>query len=126
MANRPWVIPSDVKVYTEFQSVKERADIKLAVDISRADQYVIGYCNQTFESFVEVPPSIKTAIILLTEVYAYAAVEKAGAYKSESFDDYSYTLADNHAPAIENIDLPSLLDGYVVAKSGIAMKLRKL
>ena len=49
MAARPWVLPQEVRDYTDRPSVKERADAKLSVDISRAEQYVISYTHNRFE-----------------------------------------------------------------------------
>lgn len=43
MAVRPWVTPQEVRDYTEIKSVQERNDTRIAVDISRAEQYVISY-----------------------------------------------------------------------------------
>ena len=132
MAVRPWVIPEEVKSYTERQSVKDRSDLKLAVDISRAEQYVIRYTHNRFEDS-DIPESVKTAVILLAEAYAAYAADfgvKSGMYKSESFDDYSYTAADT-VNIIENLNLGPLLDDYVIpergkSKNAVTMKMRKL
>ena len=48
MAVRPWVTPQEVRDYTEIKSVQERNDTRIAVDISRAEQYVISYTNNAF------------------------------------------------------------------------------
>ena len=132
MAVRPWVIPEEVKSYTERQSVKDRSDLKLIVDISRAEQYVIRYTHNRFED-AEIPEPVKTAVILLAEAYAAYAADfgvKSGMYKSESFDDYSYTAADT-VNIIENLNLGPLLDDYVIpergkSKNAVTMKMRKL
>lgn len=136
MAERPWVSPQEVRDYTDRQSVKDRTDAKLAIDISRAEQYVINYTHNRFEDpekYPAVPDSVKTAVILLAEAYAAYATDfgtGSGTYKSESFDDYSYTAADT-AYIIANLDLAPLLDDYIEADQGktvnaVTMRMRKL
>ena len=95
MAERPWVTPEELKEYTEFEEVKNRADSKLKIDISRAESWVINYCNNRFddpEKYPEIPENVKTAVLLIAEAYAHNAVEQTKVrLKSETFDDYSYT-----------------------------------
>lgn len=131
MAKRPWATPADVKAYSDFQAVKNRSDDKLKIDITRAEQYIISYTNNRFddkEKYPETPPELKTAVILVAEVYAYNAVEGERKIKSETFDDYSYTLSDINVPKLDALDLGPLLDDFIVTQSrnGITMKLRKL
>jgi hypothetical protein len=133
MATRPWATPGDVREYTGRASVKERSDAKLAVDISRAEQYVASYTRNRFddpEKYPAVPESVKTAVILIAEAYAADAAglgAGAGMFKSETFDDYSYTAADT-AYKLGNLDLGPLLDEYVepVAKNTVTMRMRRL
>ncbi len=136
MATRPWASPQDVRDYTDRPLVQTRTDAKLAIDISRAEQYVINYTHNHFEDpekYPTVPESVKTAVILLAEAYAAYAVDfgaGSGTYKSESFDDYSYTAADT-AYIIGNLDLAPLLDEFVETENGksknaVTMRMRKL
>lgn len=133
MAKRPWVTPEEVRAYSEIQSVQERSDERLAVDISRAEQYVITYTHNKFEGKGDLPAPVKTAVLLLAEAYAsYANQMKAtsgGAFKSETFDDYSYSVGDTSlSEMISALDLPSLLDEYVIAgaTAGVTMRMRRL
>lgn len=131
MAKRPWVTPDEVRAYTDYALVQARSDEKLKVDITRAEQYVISYTNNTFaddEKYPAVPEAVKTAVLLIAEVYAYNAAEGSREYKSESFDDYSYTLQDGRSVSIDLLDLGSLLDDFIIQASsnGVIMKLRKL
>lgn len=130
MAKRPWVTPAEVKAYSDFQAVQNRSDDKLKIDITRAEQYVISYTNNRFDGkeYPEPPEEVKTAVILVAEVYAYNAVEGDRKLKSETFDDYSYTLSDANAPKLDALDLGPLLDDFVIVqpKHGVTMKLRKL
>ncbi len=128
MAERPWATPDDVREYTDRASVKARTDAKLAVDITRAEQYVTAYTNNDFadaEKYPTIPPAVKTAVILLAEHYGFIA-KHGGTMKSETFDDYSYTAAEG--TLIDLLDLRPLLDAFVVTapKGGVTMKLRKL
>jgi len=133
MATRPWITPKDVTDYTEYAEVKARAEAKLNVDISRAEQYIITYTNNKFNGTASdgtaepLPEPVKTATIILAESYAYNAIEATRRKKSESFDDYSYT-AESNAVEISSLGLEPLLDEYkiVKSKSEIVMKLRAL
>ena len=136
MATKPWVTPQEVRDYSDRARVIERTDAKLTIDISRAEQYVINYTHNRFEDsekYPTVPEPIRTAVILIAEAYAaYAADFGAGlgTFKSESFDDYSYTTADT-AYIINNLDLAPLLDEFIEAENGkvknaVVMRIRKL
>ena len=128
MATRPWVTPEEVKAYTEIAVVQQRTDARLAVDIARAEQYVIKQTNNKFAGDDPIPPAVKTAVILLAEAYANNAVESSKKVKSETFDDYSYTASDSTLISISGLDLASLLDEFTIAapKNGVIMRMRKL
>ena len=128
MVNRPWVTPQEVKEYTEYPSVQSRADAKLSVDIARAEQYVIAFTNNKFEDLEEIPQSVKTAIILVAEAYAFNACIAAREMKSEQFDDYSYTAADTVAIDLDTLDIAPLLEEYTEEKprNGVTLRIRKL
>lgn len=133
MADRPWVLPEDVKAYTEIESVQGRSEERLTVDIARAEQYVISYTHNRFTDCSEIPPPVRTAVILLAETYAsYASQLKktsGGALKSETFDDYAYTAGESTVEdLIKALDLDALLDEFLIAepRSGVTMRLRKL
>ena len=131
MAERPWAVPADVISYSDYKQVQDRAEAKLRVDISRAEQYVIAYTNNDLSDLEAIPEPVKTAIILLAEAYAYNACADARSggrrMKSESFDDYSYS-ADDAYFNIDDLDVKVLLDPYVkvAARNGITMRMRKL
>lgn len=128
MAKRPWATPEDVKNYTEYPSVKKRSDSKIAVDITRAEQYIISYTNNTFEDCEEIPTQVKTAVILVAEAYGYNTALTSREMKSEQFDDYSYTVADAEPIDILGLDLASLLEEYcnAEANSGVTLRMRAL
>ena len=137
MATRPWVTPNEVREYSEYAQVQQRTDVRLKVDITRAEQYVISYTNNRFEND-ELPVEVKTAVLLLAEGYAYnssASLNSEGKpsgtrrLKGETFDDYSWTGADGEDEIdFEGLDVNILLDPYVIVqpRNGVTMKLRKL
>lgn len=128
MAERPWIKPEDVKGYSSYSEVTERRDEALVIDIARAEQYVISCCNNTFGDCETLPESVRIAVILLAEYYAFHAVDSEERKHSESFDDYSYTLADRRVPTIEGIGLDALLEDFKQAKgkANITFKLTAL
>lgn len=128
MVKRPWVTPSEVKTYTEYPSVKTRDDAKVAVDISRAEQYIITFTNNDFADCEEIPAGVKTAVILVAEAYGFNACLAAREMKSEQFDDYSYTAADAEPIDIGLLDIASLLEEHTVqkARNGVTLRMRKL
>ena len=133
MANRPWVSPEEVREYSEMEAVQQRSDTRLAVDIARAEQYVVTYTHNKFEDYEEIPPPVKTAVILLAEAYASHAnllkTTKGGAFKSETFDDYSYTAGEGtFEDFVKALDLAALLDDFVIkqASGTVTMRMRRL
>lgn len=133
MAERPWAMPEDVKLYTDFEDVLNRADIKLKKDISRAEIYVLSYTNNKDlldnTIYPDIPEEVKTAVIILAEAYGHNAVEKTKTLKSETFDDYSYTAESNSIDLNSVYDeIATLLEDFKKAKPNnlVNMSLRKL
>lgn len=127
MAARPWAAPKEVRDYSDKKAVQERTDARLAIDISRAEQYVISYTKNDFSEYEEIPQSVKTAVILLAEAYGYNSAIKSKEMKSETFDDYSYT-AESKEIELSGLDIDTLLEDYVNVKpkNGVTMRLRRL
>ena len=133
MAERPWVLPKEIKAYTDIEAVQQRKKDKLEMDIARAEQYVITYTHNRFEGYDKIPGPVRTAVILLAEAYAsYANQLKktgGGAVKSETFDDYSYTAGEGtFEDFVKALDLAALLDDFVIkqASGTITMRMRRL
>lgn len=124
MAKRPWVIPDEVRNYSEYKDIQNRGDERLRFDIMRAEAQVVKYCNNDFSSYEIIPDDIKVAVILLSEKYAYSAAKvKNGGILSETFDDYSYTT-DSSTIEISELGLEALLEPYKKANIGnISMSL---
>lgn len=133
MAMRPWITPQEVREYSGYKEVQDRTDAQLAVDITKAESYVIRYTKRTFDgtgadgSPEELPAEVKTAVILLAEMYAYNAAIRQVRMKSETFDDYSYTV-DTSMIDIDSLGLDGLLDAYVddAARGNVFFRMRKL
>lgn len=114
---RPWITPEDVREYTDHADVAGRNDVKLRVDIARAEGKVISITHNDFsddEKYPQIPEPVKIATILLAEAYAKNAIEASKKQiKSETFDDYSYSLESGMID-IDGLDLGYLLDDYVL------------
>lgn len=129
---RPWIVPDDVRGYTDSEKVKARSNLQLEFDISRAENYVISYTNNRFntdEYTEKIPDDIRMALILLAEAYALKSVNASAvvSIKSETFDDYSYTIDTERTDLIADLQLGPMLEPYMSNNSGdTVMKLRKL
>lgn len=128
---RPWIEPQQIREYTSSQNVKDRTDSQLAYDIARAEKYVIFHTHNRFESEEYesgLPSDVTMAVILLAEAYAKQAItQKEGAMKSETFDDYSYTV-DTETDIADSLGLGTMLAEYVLPedRGNVVMNLRKL
>lgn len=114
--NRPWVMPEEVKTYTDHKEITERSNEKLKTDIFRAEQKVISITHNNFdgEELEKIPESVKIAVMILAEAYANNSIEKSKKQiRSETFDDYSYSL-DSGIIDIDSLDLDYLLKDYML------------
>ena len=114
--NRPWVTPEEVKTYTDHKEIAERSNEKLKTDIFRAEQKVISITHNNFDSeeLEKIPESVKIAVMILAEAYANHSIEKSKKQiRSETFDDYSYSL-DSGIIDIDSLDLDYLLKDYML------------
>ena len=127
MAEKWWLTPNEVRDYSEVEGVKNRSDEQLYVDITRAKQYVMTYTHNNFTDCDEIPAPVKTAALILAENYGRQSVVASRDVKSETFDDYSYTVADT-STSIEDLGLAALLDEFVkpTANNSVTMRIRKL
>jgi hypothetical protein len=146
---RPWVTPTQVKEYTDFQKVKDRTDPKLEVDIRRSENAIIEYLNRDFTEidpetgekyidpntglpYVDIPLDVIDATIILAESIALNAISssRAEGLQSEDFDDYSYKrFSMDDFKWVTNLNLGPNLNRYILdAGSGkrTVLKLRRL
>jgi len=128
---RPWILPQNVKDYTDFQKVKDRSDPKLTVDIRRAENAIIEYLNRDFTEidpetdlpyYTDIPQDVLDATIILSESIALNAVSssRAEGLESEDFDDYSYKrFSMDDFKWVTNLNLGPNLNRYILdAESG--------
>lgn len=126
---RPWITAQEVIDYSDLSDVVTRSPAKLSIDIRRAESYIIKYCNNDFtdeEYNDSIPEDVRVADILLTEYFAH---NKAiiGSKKSETFDDYSYTVDDSSID-VTSLGLDTLLGPYIKTKpaGNVNMRMRRL
>ena len=127
MAARPWVLPQEVRDYSDHVEVQNRTDTKLATDIFRAEAKVISMTHNRFdqtnsdgeEIYPVIPDQVRLAVILLAEAYAFNVARKAAVKKkSETFDDYAYEAAETTDIDMSGLDLDELLSDYVISERG--------
>ena len=114
-----------MKSYTSHKEVSERSDEKLTFDIARAEMKIIHITNNKFAEYDEIPEPVKMAVILVAEAYAKNDIEAAKKkIKSESFDDYSYTV-EAGTISLDSLDLEELLADYIIT-DGIGKTVMRL
>lgn len=126
---RPWITAEEVIAYSDLSNVTSRSPVKLGIDIRRAESYIIKYCNNDFsdEEYKDsIPEDVKVADILLAEYFAHNKA-MIGSKKSETFDDYSYTVDDSTID-VTSLGLDTLLGPYVKTKpaGNVNMRMRRL
>lgn len=123
------ITPQQVKDYTDFPKVQERADAKLAFDIRQAESDVFSYVGHRFTEpeYFPLPEEVETALVLLTEHYALIRTDKSlmKGYTAEKLDDYSYTRKGGNVFA-NMPEIANLLKDYVKGGSGGGVRLRVL
>ena len=123
------ITPAQVKAYTDFPSVQQRTDAKLAFDITQAESDVFSYVGHSFTEpeYLPLPGAVQTALVLLAEHYALVRTDKAlvKGYTSEKLDDYSYTRKNDDVFASKP-EIANLLKAYVKGGSGGGVRLRVL
>lgn len=125
VAKRPWVTPKDVKKYTSHKEISERSDEKLTFDIARAEMKIIHITNNKFTEYDKIPDPVKMAVVLVAEAYAKNDIEAAKKkIKSETFDDYSYTV-EAGTISLDSLDLEELLADYIIT-DGIGKTVMRL
>ncbi|MCM3239055.1 DUF3199 family protein [Heyndrickxia oleronia] len=109
------ITSSDLKSYTEFESIKVRADDKLEKDILEAEVEIESIVGHDFSEpqYNPLPEKAKLALLKMAQFFALINSDESimKGYKSEKIGDYSYTLADGNS--IRKPDVLSLLKGYI-------------
>lgn len=125
----PLITPAQVKAYSTFDEVKERADTQLEVDIMQAEADVFAFVGHEFPlgEYPSLPAPVRSALLLLSEHYALVRSDGSlvKGIKSEKLKDYSYTIGDN-AVLAGKPEIANLLRSYVKGGSGGGVRLRIL
>ena len=109
------ITPSDLKLYTDFEAIKERADDKLEKDILEAEVEIEGIVGHDFSEsqYNPLPEKAKLALLKMAQFFALINSDESivKGYKSEKIGDYSYTLSDGNS--IRKPDVFTLLKKYI-------------
>lgn len=121
--SRPWITPEELSSFSEHESVKNKSAVRILVMINLAESKIIAYCKHDFsdvKKYPTLPQEVKNAALILADALCYNdSLQTSGKLKSESYDDYSYTVDVNEISiGFDNLGISSLLDPYVLDDSG--------
>lgn len=110
------ITPADLKAYSVFDSVKDRADELLAQDIIEAVAEISLEVGHDFsgEEYDPLPEKVRLAVIKMAQFYALINSDESitKGYTTEKIGDYSYTLGNGST--IQKPDVYALIKGYVL------------
>lgn len=123
------ITPQDLRDYSEFEAVKERADNLLKFDILEAEANVQKQVEKPLADYVPIPAEIRLAVLKVAQYFALINSDESisKGYKSEKIGDYSYTMGDGSGLALP--DVSALLEDYAKvgeSKTGFFMRIRSL
>ncbi|MGE8207676.1 protein YqbG [Heyndrickxia sp. NPDC080065] len=120
------IAPSDLKDYTDFETVKERDSKKLEKDILEAEVEVESIVGHDFsdEEYKPLPDKAKLAMLKMAQYFALINSDESiiKGYKSEKISDYSYTLADGNS--LRKPDVYTLLKDFIANPENKGFRLR--
>lgn len=121
--SRPWITPNELVQFTEHEGVKNKSPTRMDVMISLAESKIIAYCKHDFsdeEKYPELPEEVKNATLILADALCYNdSLRTSGKLKSESYDDYSYSVdVTETSTDFDILGITSLLDPFVLDDSG--------
>lgn len=120
---RPWVRPEQLVEFSEHESVKSKSTIRLSAMISLAESKIIAFCKHDFsdeDKYPELPLDVKNATLILADALCYNdSLQISGTLKSETYDDYSYTVEVKEISTdFDILGIESLLKPYVHSDDG--------
>lgn len=123
------ITPQDLRDYSAFEAVKERADNLLKFDILEAEANVQKQVEKPLADYVPIPAEIRLAVLKVAQYFALINSDESisKGYKSEKIGDYSYTMGDGSGLALP--DVSALLEDYAKvgeSKTGFFMRIRPL
>ena len=121
--DRPWITPEELVKFTEHEGVKNKLPERMLVMISLAESKIIAYCKHDFsdkEKYSELPEAVKNATLILADAICYNdSLRTSGKLKSESYDDYSYSVdVTETSTDFDILGITSLLDPFILDDSG--------
>lgn len=107
------ITPAELKAYSVFEAVIERADNHLMMDILEAETYVRRLITKPLEEHSPLPVTLQLALLKVAQYFALINGDESivKGYKSEKMGDYSYTMADGSSMSMP--DVSDLLDEYI-------------
>lgn len=114
---RPWITADELERFTERTEVKDLNPLRKSVMINLAESKIIAYCHHDFsdEKYPEIPMAVKNATYILAEAFCYNdRRQTTGVIKSETYDDYSYTIESSEISTdFDVLGIATLLKPYV-------------
>lgn len=107
------ITPADLKAYSVFEDVIDRADDLLEMDILEAETYIQKKIELRLSEYDSLPSKLRLALLKVAQFFALTNSDESitKGYKSEKIGDYSYTLSDGSTMSIP--DVSDLLDDYI-------------
>ncbi|WP_153732536.1 protein YqbG [Sporosarcina obsidiansis] len=124
-----FITPTELKEYSAFESVKERADSLLRFDILEAEANVQKQIQLPLKDYIPLPAEIRLALLKVAQYFALINSDESisKGYKSEKIGDYSYTMGDGTSMILP--DVSDLLENFAKvgeSKTGFFMRVRPL
>lgn len=124
------ITSSDLKKYSTFESVKNRPDNLLEMDIIEAETHIEGRIENPISEYAPLPTKLQLALLKVAQFFALANSDESmvKGYKSEKIGDYSYTLADGSSLTMPDVtDLIAEFTGKEEpGDSGLFLRMRAL
>ena len=124
--------PQEVRDYTTIQSVIDRTDGQLTIDILQAQAKLEEATGRAIDDELfdpTLPDAVRIFLIKWAEYYAANSdFANAGQYKTETFDDYKYDKFDSAKVVIPDVN--ALIKDYIleeeVSGKQIIFKMRSI
>lgn len=124
------ITPLDLKGYSTFESVRERPDSLLELDILEAETFIEKQLAEPLTEYTPLPKKLRLALLKVAQFFALVNSDESitKGYKSEKIGDYSYTMGDGTSMSLP--DVSDLLEKFAKAeeqpKSGLFLRMRPL
>lgn len=126
------ITPDELKEYSVFESVTERKNELLEMDIIEAESYIESEFTliKSLDKYVPLPKKLKLALLKVAQFYALVNSDESmvKGYKSEKMGDYSYTLKDGSSFAFPDIQalMSEFIEGEPPGDNDVFLRIRAL